>query len=50
VRKGFLALARAEPDRCALVDATRPVDVVAADVRALVARLFGLELGPAERP
>jgi dTMP kinase len=50
VRQGFLALARAEPERCLVVDATRPVDVVAADVRALVARRFGLELGPAERP
>jgi dTMP kinase len=51
VRAGFLALARAEPERCRVVDATRPVDVVADDVRALVARRFGVDLrGPAERP
>jgi dTMP kinase len=49
VRQGFLALARAEPERCVVVDATRPVDAVADDVRAVVARRFGLDLdGPAE--
>lgn len=46
VRQGFLALARAEPKRCAVVDATRPIEAVAADVRDLVARRFGLELAP----
>lgn len=50
VREGFLALARAEPERCLVVDAARPVDIVANDVRALVAQRFGLDLGPAERP
>jgi dTMP kinase len=49
VREGFLALARAEPERCMVVDATRPVDAVAGDVRALVARRFGLDLGPPEQ-
>jgi dTMP kinase len=46
VREGFLALARAEPDRCAVIDADRAVEVVANDVRALVARRFGLILDP----
>jgi dTMP kinase len=49
VREGFLALARAEPGRCVVVDATRPVDTVAEDVRALVARRFGLDLGAARQ-
>ena len=44
VREGFLELARAEPDRCVVVDATRPVDAVADDVRALVAHRFGVDL------
>ena len=36
MRAGFLALARAEPERCVVVDATRPVDAVADDIRELV--------------
>jgi dTMP kinase len=36
VRDGFLALAAAEPARFAVIDATEPVDVVAARVRAAV--------------
>jgi dTMP kinase len=44
VREGFLALARTEPERCALVDATRPIEAVAAEVRDLVGRRFGLQL------
>ena len=44
VREGFLALARAEPKRCAVIDATRPIDAVAAEVRDLVAGRFGLDL------
>ena len=49
VREGFLALAHAEPERCALVDATRPLEAVAADVRDLVGRRFGLDLAPSGR-
>lgn len=45
VRAGFLALARTEPERCTVIDASRPEDAVANDVRALVARRFGLDLG-----
>jgi dTMP kinase len=47
VREGFLALARAEPQRCVVVDATRPVDAVAAEVGRLVASRFGIDLGGA---
>jgi dTMP kinase len=49
VREGFLALARAEPERCTLVDATRPIEAIAADVRELVGRRFGLDLAPSVR-
>jgi dTMP kinase len=49
VREGFLALARAEPGRCVLVDAARPIEAIAADVRDLVARRFGLDLAPSDR-
>ena len=47
VRDGFLAVARAEPERCMVIDASRPAHVVANDVRALVACRFGLDLGRA---
>jgi dTMP kinase len=47
VREGFLALARAEPERCVVVDATRPVDAVADEVARLVASRFGIDLGGA---
>ena len=42
VREGFLRLARAEPDRVALIDATPPPEQVADAIRAEVARRFGL--------
>ena len=51
VRDGFLALARAEPDRCVVVNATRPADAVAEEIRDLVARRFGVDPGGStERP
>jgi dTMP kinase len=51
VREGFLALARAEPGRCVVVDATHPADAVADEVRDLVARRLGVDLGgSANRP
>ena len=40
VREEFLALAAAEPERFLVVDATRPVDEIAADVRARVAAVL----------
>jgi dTMP kinase len=42
LRAGFLAIARAEPTRCVLIDASRGVDDVQADIRAEVQRRFGL--------
>ena len=36
VRRGFLAIAAAEPDRCVVVDADRAVDEVASDILAAV--------------
>jgi dTMP kinase len=51
VRAGFLALARAQPERCVVVDATRPVDTIADNIRNLVAHRLGVDLGgPAPRP
>lgn len=44
VRAGFLAIARAEPERCAVIDASRSEAEVADDVRAAVSRRFGLAL------
>jgi dTMP kinase len=41
VREGFLALAGAEPDRWRVVDATRPVDAVFADVLAAAREAIG---------
>jgi dTMP kinase len=40
VRDGFLALARAEPDRILLLDATRPAPEIAADLRTAVFALL----------
>jgi dTMP kinase len=41
LREGFLAIAEAEPDRCAVVDAAADPDQVAADIWAAVqARLL----------
>ena len=43
LRDAFLAIARAEPERCAVIDAGRDPDSVEAAIRALVAaRLSGL--------
>ena len=36
LRDGFLAIAAAEPDRCAVIDADRDMDAVAADLLAVV--------------
>jgi dTMP kinase len=41
---GFLAIAQEEPDRCKVIDATRPVDAVAEDVRAAVAKQFRVKV------
>ena len=40
VRAGYLALARAEPGRIAIISADRDVDAIAADIRAEVERLL----------
>lgn len=39
-RRGFLDIAAAEPDRCVVVDASKPPDVVAKAVSRAVARLM----------
>ena len=45
VRAGFLAIAAAEPGRCAVLDAARPADAVFADAAAEVTRRLGLAGG-----
>ncbi len=40
VRDGYLALARADPGHWRIVDATRPLDLVTAETRAIVAALL----------
>jgi dTMP kinase len=42
LRAEFLAIAAAEPDRCAVIDAARPPEAVAAQVWATVAPRLGL--------
>ena len=39
-REAFLAIARAEPERCRIIDAGRDADAVAEDIRAAVASLL----------
>jgi len=41
VREGFLAIARNEPERCAVVDASQDIDAVAAAVARVVAERLG---------
>jgi dTMP kinase len=40
VRRGYLEIQRAEPKRVRLIDAARPLDVVAAEVQAVVGELL----------
>jgi dTMP kinase len=42
LRAGFLAIARGDPQRCIVIDASRAIDDVQADIRGEVQRRFGL--------
>jgi dTMP kinase len=44
LQAGFLAIAKEEPDRCKVIDATRSIDAVASDVRGAVTARFGVKL------
>jgi dTMP kinase len=44
LQAGFLEIAKAEPERCIVIDATRSIEAVAADVRGAVAKRFGKSL------
>lgn len=44
VREGFLAIARAEPERVAVIDAAKPMEQVAADALAALRAHFAEEL------
>lgn len=41
IRDGFLAIARAEPSRCVVIEASRPPDELAAEIAAEVDRRLG---------
>ena len=41
VREGFLAIARNEPERCAVIDASQDIDAVAAAIAHVVAERLG---------
>lgn len=45
VRLSYLAIAAAEPHRVRVIDAARPIDVVSADVRALLQQFMKQEAG-----
>ncbi|MGD9786125.1 MAG: dTMP kinase [Hyphomicrobiaceae bacterium] len=45
IRDGFLAIARAEPQRCVVVDASRDSAIIADDVWRLVQSRFGTQAG-----
>lgn len=42
VRRAFLDIAAAEPARCAVIDATRPVEAVAGEIAAVVKERLGI--------
>jgi dTMP kinase len=42
LRAGFLSIARAEPQRCTIIDAGRDIDAVQADIRTEVQRRLGV--------
>jgi dTMP kinase len=42
LRDGFLAIASREPQRCAVIDATGPVDTIAAEVHQIVTQRLGV--------
>jgi dTMP kinase len=44
LRDGFRAIAREEPERCVVIDATRKIEAVAADVKAAVAQRYDVKL------
>lgn len=44
LREGFLAIARAEPERCKVIDADRPVEEITRDVLAAMAQHFRIKL------
>jgi dTMP kinase len=45
VRQGFLTMAAREPERCVVLDATKPVEVLHKDVLEVVNARFGREIG-----
>lgn len=44
LQQGFLEIARQAPERCTVIDATRAIDAVAADVQSAVAKRYCVKL------
>ena len=44
LQAGFLEIAKQEPERCTVIDATRSIEAVAAVVQAAVSKRFGVKL------
>lgn len=44
LRKGFLEIARKEPARCAVIDATASVEAIRAEIRKTVGQRLGIQL------
>lgn len=44
VREGFLAIARQEPERCVVIDASQPVEKVHSDMREAISVRLGITL------
>jgi len=44
LREGFRAIAAEEPERCRIIDSSRPLDAVAADVKKAVAECYGVKV------
>lgn len=48
LREGFLAIAKAEPQRCVLIDASQTIDAVEKHIVAVIEECFSISLAPAE--
>ena len=42
LRRGFLSIARAEPERCVVIDATQPIEAISAQVGSILAQRLAL--------
>ncbi len=45
VRQEFLAIAAKEPERCVVMDATQPLDIISAEIYSMVSKKLTLKVG-----